>query len=567
MTASTDKKQIPRKNIFDNKEDDLILAELHTINDDSEVKIAPLEHYHFNEDTLDSSVVNESLVASDSQTSNLQFNVSHPVEDENPADKSDNIKTTKFELAQQAQVAKNITTHFFVDYYTPPQDKYSDEKYTSGITIEELADTANSIGSTNENSSIDELTENMETDIGEPITNTRNEHFSERSTPIVDGSGLTVAVLSQFKSKQENLNEQHKKLIQACANNVKKATIITYAALFFASAALLSSIFLAIMLSEARSDIASLTESVATLKDDMESIGLKISAASMNKIPSNEQTDNSQESPKEKSMEHQSQISAEIPEKEQIKEELAIPAITDNSSAALQTPVSVVEKKPEIAPAPAILTIPANADKTTDITKSQDSIPTPAVTPLTIHANADKTTGRTNSQASDLENKHTVESTAVIKKTDTSTTPASTVTNSSARHEEPESKTIKKSPSTSATINHTKTPSATKDKTASNKTATNKPATVEKPATDKNKANSETWFVKIESVKEQQAAKTKASNLSKKGIPVKITKLTDNKHQIWYRLQTGSFKTREDANLYAEKLKKTHKLESISVTR
>lgn len=534
MTASKDKKQIPKKNIFNFGEEDLVLTEMHTQHDDSEFTIASLELSHYQEDKLDSVDMDEHFVVPDNQVSNHQVDVPHSIEVKNPAEQSDNsdLKITKFEQAQQVQLAKNITTNFSIDYFNnASSEKNLDEKSSADRTIEVQVNTTyfneNSAGET-----INAETVNPETEFFET---TQDDQQSERTTSIIDGSGMTVAVLSQFKSKQENLNKQYKKLIQASANNVKKATIITYVALFFAGAAFLSTIILGFLLSRAHSDISTLIESVATLKDDIESINLKISAASVNNKLSNEKTESYQELSKETPLKNQAQALAE---NEQIKEDLAIPENT-NSSDTSRTSVPALENKPEakLAAKPELSTIPEITDKSS-----------------------------TKTQAEDLKNKHIAEPVAIIKQADTSTVAISTIAKTSARQELPENKTEKKSPPLSLPVNHSKTPAITKDKTVESKSGINK-TTTDKLTAEKIKAKSEIWFVKIESLKEQQTAKSKAAILTKKGIPVKLAKITDKKHQIWYRLQIGGFKTREDANHYAEKLRKTHKLDSVSVTQ
>ena len=58
--------------------------------------------------------------------------------------------------------------------------------------------------------------------------------------------------------------------------------------------------------------------------------------------------------------------------------------------------------------------------------------------------------------------------------------------------------------------------------------------------------------------------KAKPQKLIQKGIPVKVIAVDMNK-KTWYQLKVGGFKNKENAALYAAKMKKSLNLNSVSV--
>lgn len=72
------------------------------------------------------------------------------------------------------------------------------------------------------------------------------------------------------------------------------------------------------------------------------------------------------------------------------------------------------------------------------------------------------------------------------------------------------------------------------------------------------------WFVNLISFKQRSDAEHKAAQYSKKGVRAEIIEVEVN-HAIWYRLRVGGFINKEQAVAYAEKIKKTLRLNSIWV--
>ena len=72
------------------------------------------------------------------------------------------------------------------------------------------------------------------------------------------------------------------------------------------------------------------------------------------------------------------------------------------------------------------------------------------------------------------------------------------------------------------------------------------------------------WAVNLTAYEDQTYAKSKAAKLIQKGIPVKVIAVDMNK-KTWYQLKVGGFKNKENAALYAAKIKKSLNLNSVSV--
>jgi cell division protein FtsN len=73
------------------------------------------------------------------------------------------------------------------------------------------------------------------------------------------------------------------------------------------------------------------------------------------------------------------------------------------------------------------------------------------------------------------------------------------------------------------------------------------------------------WAVDLTAYKNLGDAQGKAAKFSRKNIPVKVVAVTIN-HAKWYRLRVAGFKNKENAASYAAKIKKSLKLNSVSVS-
>ncbi|MGR8981139.1 MAG: SPOR domain-containing protein [Gammaproteobacteria bacterium] len=70
------------------------------------------------------------------------------------------------------------------------------------------------------------------------------------------------------------------------------------------------------------------------------------------------------------------------------------------------------------------------------------------------------------------------------------------------------------------------------------------------------------WFVNLISFKDLKDANQRSIEFMKKGVRAEIIKVKVN-DEIWYRLRVGEFTSREQANSYAQKIKKPLHLTSI----
>lgn len=80
----------------------------------------------------------------------------------------------------------------------------------------------------------------------------------------------------------------------------------------------------------------------------------------------------------------------------------------------------------------------------------------------------------------------------------------------------------------------------------------------------KNQVAKSGWFVNLVTFKAQNEAKKKSVNLIAQGIPVKISTF-NAKNTQWYQLSVNGFKNKEAAQSYANKIKKSLDLKTITV--
>jgi cell division septation protein DedD len=95
-----------------------------------------------------------------------------------------------------------------------------------------------------------------------------------------------------------------------------------------------------------------------------------------------------------------------------------------------------------------------------------------------------------------------------------------------------------------------------------------KPSEAVKKVSPENKANNTQnaagWSVNLTAYEDRSYAKSKAAKYLQKGIPVKVIAV-DMNNTTWYRLKVGGFKNKEEATSYADKIKKSLNLNSVSV--
>jgi cell division protein FtsN len=92
--------------------------------------------------------------------------------------------------------------------------------------------------------------------------------------------------------------------------------------------------------------------------------------------------------------------------------------------------------------------------------------------------------------------------------------------------------------------------------TTSKKTAVKTKQKIVTPVSD--------WSVNLIAYKQQWYASSKAAEFAQKGVPVEILPVKIN-NVTWYRLRVGGFNNREEASLYAGRVKKALNLSSVWV--
>lgn len=93
---------------------------------------------------------------------------------------------------------------------------------------------------------------------------------------------------------------------------------------------------------------------------------------------------------------------------------------------------------------------------------------------------------------------------------------------------------------------------------------------VAESTTPKNKLKTDTtesqWSVNLIAFEDQAIAKSKAAKFIEKGIQAKIIDVKVG-NKTWYQLKTRGFKTKESAESYADKVKKSENLNAVSVSK
>ncbi len=178
-------------------------------------------------------------------------------------------------LMPNTQTAPVIKTNFYVDYF----DKRKKNKVVSPVTPEPVQATeipqveAVVSPAPNEAFHFEERQNPPQEEFY--FENNQEERpviDEEANAPVIDGAGMAVAVLSQFKSKQESINKQQEKLIQDFRKKITSTTRLTYTAAFFGIAALVAATAFGVMLLKNNADISDLTGTTTALKDDLRNI-------------------------------------------------------------------------------------------------------------------------------------------------------------------------------------------------------------------------------------------------------------------------------------------------------
>lgn len=518
MTDSTDEKSMPKQNRLNPQAEnfDFELADVQVTPEYDNLVPSPLAH--FVDDNEQTTIKNSTVPDNDVQKSSAE---------------NSNGFVANESILQPAQTVPEIKTSFYVDYFDKRKQRKTAKPEPALAAEPEKSSPV-------DNGSNTMTLEKEATTHSEPlnINDIEVEQAIDSNAPVINGSGMAVAVLSQFKSKQESINKQQEKLIQDFSEKIKKATTITYTAVFFGVAALAVATALGIMLLNTKAEISDLTGTTTALQDNIKHIAKAPSDDLEGTDPSIDQLNNTVEQLKQQSEASNDDLHNEIATLQNKISHLEKTAnvkalanankLPDAHNPQPPTAVAVVEKKP--APEPSVKTVPvAKAAKTPTVEQSEPVVATakPQATPKP----ANKNTVAVSKKESEIDKAIAV--------------PANDINN------------VINAANPQALTNPTPPQTTTKPPVVNN---TN-PQTNTKPATNNTQASSG-WSVNLASSNQLAEAKKSAASYAQKGIPVTISSFTV-KNKTLYRLQVKGFKNKEEATAYAKKAKDTLKLDAV----
>lgn len=413
-----------------------------------------------------------------------------------------------------------IKTSFYVDYFDKRKKTKNKNKtvQVSSDTIPTTTIIEQPLAPAQETQVQENITpEPLIQHTAEPEPNLSNVEPENTTEPsFINGSGMAVAVLSQFKSKQENINKQQEKLIQEFSKKIKSSTRITYLSMLFGIAALAIALKLGVSLFQTENKLSELEKNNASLKDDLRNI---------KSLPiGDEGTDPSLD-----------QITQKI---DSVEEQLS-------DMAELQNKVALLEKN-TLALVKQSATLP--------VAKAETQTPT-ATTPANAPAELEPIVKKPNSVVAEK----TTNKAAVSSK---------------STHDEP--KTQAQTPAKSASTKPNTTTNKKDDLMEKaiavpandiNKVTAETTRLQNNKSSTTSKSNSQqagSWTVNLASSNRLEEAKKTAASFQQKGIPVTLSPVTV-KNETRYRLQVKGFKNKEEATAYANKAKATLHLNSVWV--
>lgn len=362
--------------------------------------------------------------------------------------------------------------------------------------------------------------------IDEPIIGKVPEKSPDNGDSQIDAAG--IAALMQFKSDQEAINKKYKKQIADFETNAKKSAIITYAAVGFGVTSLITAVVMGVMAYSAKTEITKLTELTTALGKDKSGI-----VDTQNQHPEiipkgelNHEADKTMEDSKH-------------------KPETTSPEIKPDHAAA--KPIHEAENTAHDAK----IVAPDSPAPSTSIEQAPiPSAPLKHEKPETIGA-SHKTANKPVEQQ-----KENVE--ALTKKTSLS---EALPTSADSKKIEIPAVPEKKQVSEHKPVEHQERKAEVIDKhkrpiTTSKKTAVKTKQKIVTPVSD--------WSVNLIAYKQQWYASSKAAEFAQKGVPVEILPVKIN-NVTWYRLRVGGFNNKEEASLYAGRVKKALNLSSVWV--
>jgi gas vesicle protein len=512
MTDSTDEKPTPRQNRLSPQSEnfDFELAEIQVIPDHIDPVPSPIAN--FSDDVME-----HPTIASDDETK-------QPSAENSTAP---NGFVANESILQPAKTIPDIKTSFYVDYF----DKRKQRKTTKPEPVS-AAEPEKSSAVDNSQDTI-KLEKTFTTPSEQSYKDTIDlEQTVDSNAPIVNGAGMAVAVLSQFKSKQESINKQQEKLIQDFSEKIKTTTTVTYTAVFFGIAALVAATALGVMLLKTKSEISDLTGTTTALEDNMKHIVKAPSDDLEGTDPSIDQLNGVVEQLKQQSEASNDDLHNEIAVLQNKISHLEKTAGIKAAANANRLLPDTAHNNPQPTVTIAVEKKPAHevAVKTVPVTKAVKNISAEQTEPVVVATAKPQSNSKT-------ANKNTTATTKKDSEIDKAiAVPANDINN---------------------VIN------ATNPQASSNANPQPVAANSNPPVSNNAKPQASSgWTVNLASSNQLADAKKSAANYAQKGIPVTITPFTV-KNQTRYRLQVKGFKNKDEATAYAKKAKDTLKLDSV----
>jgi hypothetical protein len=509
MTDSIDEKPTPRQNRISTQAEnfDFELAEVQVNPDNINLDPSPIAHFY--DDVSEQAAVKNTDEAPKAEPENSGF-------------------VANESILQPAQTVPEIKTSFYVDYF----DKRKQRKAAK-------AEKVNAVDGVSQDTVILENTFSTPSEQNNTEQPASQEQTVDSNAPIVNGAGMAVAVLSQFKSKQESINKQQETLIQDFADRVKKATAITYTAVFFGISALAAASFLGFMLLKTNSEVSDLTNTTSALQDNIKH-NAKAPAAENDldgTDPSIDELNNTIAQLKQESEASNDDLHNEI---EILQNKIA----HLEKTAGIKTAANVNKQTPEASHNPqatvVAAAVPAEKKPTPETSVKTTPAPTTSKPAKNVIAEPTESVALATTGKPQTNSKTANKNAAIIAKKESEIDKAIAVPANDINNLVPQ-------PSNNANTQPTAT------------TAKNNP-----PASSNNnaQAGNGNWTVNLASSNQLAEAKKSAAAYKQKGIPASIASFTV-KNQTRYRLQVKGFKNKEEATAYAKKAKDTLKLESV----
>jgi hypothetical protein len=232
MNSKMKEKQKNRRNRFNGREDDFILADLKVMRDDEELSPVPLDHFLDDEDAIDRLLIDADFDGDDEQ------------------------QHTDALIVDDLSLANEIDEYF---------DKQSAMMSDAVIIDPETSDEATIVVAQEKN---------PETVPPESVLIGGIKPEQVSANP--NAAGINALKHNGFE--QENMQRR----LNGCELKIKKTAVITYVSLGIGIVALISTIAMAVIINGMKTEISKLTELVSILEEDMSSLTEKNSEMKFN---------------------------------------------------------------------------------------------------------------------------------------------------------------------------------------------------------------------------------------------------------------------------------------------